>query len=88
MTNSNDPADVCRRRVATLAELTGAEWTFGYIGNVSGARDDRRWYAFAPHPGRVGTADDRIGGVPTEKLGDLATMLAGALALARVQANA
>ncbi len=38
--------------------------TFGYIGNVgvyrSGPFDDRSWYVFLPHPGRVGTISDRV----------------------------
>lgn len=70
-----------------LTERTGIEWSIGYIGNVTPARDDRTWYAFAAHPGRIGTSADRIGGVATDDLATLATMLSGALALARVQAN-
>lgn len=45
--------------------------TFGYIGNcdINGGNDHRAWYVFLPHPGRAGTADDRVGGFAT---GDLA----------------
>jgi hypothetical protein len=41
--------------------------TFGYIGNcdIDGRNDDRCWMVFLPHPGRVGTSDDRIGGFTT-----------------------
>lgn len=49
--------------------------TFGYIGNVgvyrSGPFDDRRWYIFLPHDGRVGTSADRVGGYSTESLGNM-----------------
>lgn len=60
--------------VATLNEVLGLtdadhshKVTFGYIGNCSpsGANDDRRWYVFLPHPGRVGTMDDTLGGFST-----------------------
>lgn len=47
---------------ALKAELPGI--TFGYIGNVgvdrSGPFDDRSWYVFLPHPGRIGTYADRV----------------------------
>ena len=37
--------------------------SYGYIGNVWGdGTDDRSWSIFLPHPNRVGTAADRIGG--------------------------
>jgi hypothetical protein len=40
--------------------------TCGYIGNTyADGTDDRSWFIFLPHPGRVGTAKDRIGGVST-----------------------
>lgn len=65
----------CRRLVELIAEATGEEWTFGYIGNVDGAHDDRSWFAFRPHPGRVGTSDDRIGGHSTEDLDGLVEVL-------------
>jgi len=42
--------------------------TFGYIGNLSNTRDDRWWMVFLPHPGRVGTRDDQVGGFPTGSL--------------------
>jgi hypothetical protein len=57
-------------------ELPGV--TFGYIGNCgvdrSGPFDDRSWYIFLPHPGRVGDYSDRVGGYRTR---DLARMLEG-----------
>ena len=45
---------------ALAAELIGV--TFGYLGNcdVCGGWDDRIWYVFLPHPGRVGTYSDRV----------------------------
>lgn len=67
-----------------IAEATGEEWTFGYIGNVSRSGDDRAWYAFRAHPGRVGTRDDRIGGQATGELEKLADVLRGALRMARM----
>lgn len=46
--------------------------SFGYIGNVgvdrSGPFDDRSWYVFLPHPGRVGTPADCVGGYRTANL--------------------
>lgn len=61
-----------RKQVDELNELLGLadadhRATFGYIGNCSpnGGNDDRAWYVFLPHPGRVGTADDRLGGFST-----------------------
>ena len=81
------PADRCQRLVEMISEATGEPWTFGYIGNVERRRDDRAWYAFRPHPGRVGTAEDRIGGVATEDLSTLAITLAGALKMARMLKN-
>jgi hypothetical protein len=61
-----------RAFVKDLAEVSGIDYTFGYIGNLD-ARfgDDRIWYVFAPHPGRVGTDKDRFGGVRTEQLAEL-----------------
>lgn len=76
----------CQRIVESLTETTGIEWTFGYIGNLDGRRDDRRWYAFAAHPGRVGTYADQIGGVSTKDLGKLADRLATVLEFTRVPA--
>ncbi|AEJ91896.1 hypothetical protein THORA_27 [Mycobacterium phage Thora] len=59
-------------RVEELNELLGLtdathKATVGYIGNARMGRDgwdysDCRWYVFLPHPGRVGTDDDVIGG--------------------------
>lgn len=58
-------------KVDVLAvELPGL--TFGYLGNVgtdrNGRYDDRSWYVFLPHPGRVGTTNDSVGGFPTHRL--------------------
>lgn len=79
-----NPADQCRRIVNLIAEATGEEWTFGYIGNCGPGYDDRSWSAFRPHPGRIGTASDRIGGYPTAELDKLAPILQGALQMARM----
>lgn len=79
------PLERCQRTVDLIAEATGEDWTFGYIGNVElSGRDDRAWYAFRPHPGRVGTHDDRIGGVRTDDLDSLLPTLMGALKMARM----
>jgi hypothetical protein len=83
-TTRTTTAPRCERLVQMIAEVTGEGWTFGYIGNVSHERDDRAWYAFRPHPGRVGTHADRIGGQSTADLAELADMVAGALAMARM----
>jgi len=41
--------------------------SYGYIGNVWGdGTDDRAWYIFLPHPNRVGTTADSIGGYDTD----------------------
>jgi len=77
----------CEALTRRLGERTGIAWTFGYIGNVDPHRDDRRWYAFAAHPGRVGTSRDSIGGVPTEDLDELVSMLQGAVQLLTVLAE-
>jgi len=80
-----------RRCAARLSELTGIPFTYGYLGDVSGIpgtpafRDSRSYYLFAVHPGRVGDAGDRIGGVSDPA--DLLPLLRGALALAAVQAT-
>lgn len=84
------PYESCQRLVKVLAANTGIDWTFGYLGNVSGFentpayRDDRTWYAFAAHPGRVGTDLDRIGGVSTDRLDRLVVVLQGAVKLSVV----
>lgn len=78
------PADRCRYIVERIANITGEAWTFGYIGNVDRYGDGRGWYAFRPHPGRAGTAADRIGGHGTEDLDKLEHVLAGAYAMARM----
>lgn len=81
--------DYINRLVALLSEKTGIAFTFGYVGNTYGIpdtpayRDDRIYYVFAPHPGRVGTSRDSIGGVSDPA--DLIPILRGAVALAIVQ---
>lgn len=60
----------------TLLGVTEHKVTFGYVGNVNanGTNDQRAWMVFFPHPGRVGTAADRVGSFPTGSLeGILAT---------------
>lgn len=86
----NRDYDACQRLVASLSKKTGIAWTFGYLGNTYGLegtpafQDDRSWFAFAAHPGRVGTALDCIGGFSTDRLGGLVGALQGAVALAVV----
>jgi hypothetical protein len=53
------------RLVKLLNEAIGGGVTFGYIGNVERWGDDRSWMVFLPHPGRVGTDGDHIGGFST-----------------------
>jgi len=49
-----------------MKELLPYGWTWGYIGNVyPDGTDDRSWSIFVPHPGRVGTLEDRIGDFTT-----------------------
>lgn len=48
---------------ALLAEFPAL--SFGYIGNCGANYDDRSWRIFLPHPGRVGTYADSIGGYST-----------------------
>lgn len=80
--------DICHRLVSVLSKHTGIEWSFGYLGNTYGSpgtpafRDDRTWYAFASHPGRIGTANDSIGGLSNPS--ELIPLLQGAVALALV----
>lgn len=82
--------ETCQRLVKVLSSKTGIDWTFGYLGNCSGFegapayRDDRTWYAFAAHPGRVGTETDSIGGFSTARLEDLVLVLQGAIKLSVV----
>lgn len=84
------PYESCQRLVKVLSSKTGIDWTFGYLGNCSGSentpafRDDRTWYAFAAHPGRVGTEVDRIGGFSTDRLDDLVLVLQGSVKLSVV----
>lgn len=49
-----------------MKRLLPEGWTWGYIGNLERGNDDRSWFIFVPHPGRVGQAEDRIGGFTTE----------------------
>lgn len=79
--------DSIKRIMIKLNEVIGAGATFGYIGNLDERfGDDRSWYVFLPHPGRVGTTEDRFGGFST---GDIEgarrtlTELSGALTMAR-----
>ena len=76
----------CERLVERLAAATGEHWTFGYLGNVCGRSDDRRWYAFNPRPKPTPAIYHHIGGVPSTDLGRLAEMLSGALQFARYTA--
>jgi len=52
-----------------IKDLEGV--SYGYIGNFwTDGRpdpDDRAWYIFLPHPDRIGTASDRIGGYATNE---------------------
>lgn len=85
------PYEQCQRLTELLTKNTEIDWSFGYLGNSYGIegtmayQDDRTWYAFAAHPGRVGTTRDRIGGFRTSDLGHLVPVLQGAVALAIVQ---
>lgn len=79
------------RLVNVLTDRTGISWTLGYLGNCSGIpgtpayRDERRWYAFAAHSGRVGTPADSIGGFADPA--DLIPWLQGAVSLTTVLAQ-
>jgi hypothetical protein len=83
------PEQSCQHLVGLLTKHTRIEWSFGYLGNTYGIpdtpayRDDRFWYAFAAHPGRVGTKHDSIGGYRDPA--DLVPLLMGAVQLAVVQ---
>lgn len=87
--NQTTVQDRITRCAAKLSELTGIPFTYGYLGDVSGMpgtpayRDSRSYFVFAAHPGRVGTEQDRIGGVADPA--ELLPLLRGALALAAVQ---
>lgn len=70
------------RLVRLLNEEIGGGATFGYIGNLERWGDERSWMVFLPHPGRVGTDGDHIGGFGTNDVdGALLTIaqLQGAL---------
>lgn len=50
---------ILQERIDALAkELPGI--TFGYTGNLERWGDDRTWFVFLPHPGRVGRYNDSI----------------------------
>lgn len=84
-------AERCDRLVKLLSERTGIAWSFGYLGDCSGMpgtpafRDSRSWFAFAAHPGRVGTTRDSIGG--TSSPDEMIPVLVAALQLATVLAE-
>lgn len=72
MTETQTTSDQLQAKAdALIAEIPGV--TFGYLGNVGigreGRYDDRSWYIFLPHPGRVGTYLDAVGGYSTGNLG-------------------
>lgn len=57
-----------------VKEIDGV--SIGYIGNVYlDGTDDRSWRIFLPHPGRVGTSADCLGGFPTHERGKLLPLL-------------
>ena len=69
-----------------LVDVLKAEFpgiSFGYIGNVDRWGDDRSWYVFLPHPGRVGTMLDRVGGYSTDRLPDMLAGWDGIVAIVR-----
>lgn len=75
-----------RKLVENLNEVIGGGATFGYLGNCDSRHDYRCWYVFLPHPGRVGTADDRLGGFGTNDLAgveSLVSQLHGAMIMAK-----
>lgn len=88
-----------KRNVAALNDALGYDTTdyrnhqvtFGYIGNLSRHGDDRSWSVFLPHPGRVGTSADSIGGFrtgDTESAQRVASQLAAIVKFARWNAEA
>lgn len=88
-----------KRNVAALNELLGYDTTsyrnpqitFGYIGNLDRDSDHRSWSVFLPHPGRVGTSADSIGGFATgdaEAAWLVASQLAAVVKFARWNAEA
>ena len=62
---------------AAMKRLLPHGWTYGYLGNVWPDRDDRSWRIFAPHPGRVGRADDCLGAFATENRFELLPLARG-----------
>lgn len=55
--------------------------TFGYIGNLTPRHDDRLWSVFLPHPGRVGTENDRVGSVRTGDVDGLRELMRQLIAM-------
>ena len=79
-----------QRLLVQLNEVIGGGATWGYLGNCGIHGDDRSWYVFLPHPNRVGTADDRLGGFETGSVAGveaLVTTLHGAVTMARYLTN-
>ncbi len=64
-----DYKEVARRAEILKALFPGL--SFGYLGNIETSFDDRSFYFFFPHPGRVGTYEDRVGGYSFSQLGDM-----------------
>jgi hypothetical protein len=70
------------RLVVKLNTLLDGEATIGYTGNFERWGDNLAWGVFLPHPGRVGTDNDRIGWFATGDLDgarDTAAQLRGAI---------
>jgi len=93
-TNYDKTIERIRNIVEKLNEALGFDTTnyrnpqvtFGYIGNLAPGYDDRHWMIFLPHPGRVGSSGDSIGGFATGDIDGARRTLAsagGALRLAR-----
>ena len=61
----------------------GEGLTYGYIGND----DDVQNYVFLPHPGRVGTPDDRIGGFERDDWRGASSVAAQLRAMIRLTRN-
>lgn len=75
-----------QRLLDQLNEVIGGGATFGYLGNCGSGVDDRSWYVFLPHPGRVGTHEDRLGGFGTGDVDGVEStvrQLHGALVMAK-----
>ena len=64
---------ILRDEIAKLNSLLGLtdakhKVTFGYIGDLDRFGDTRTWMVFLPHPGRVGNAENQVGGFATGNL--------------------